>query len=123
MVWPGFHAANYRRIEPEVLLHGTPATVLDRGASLDDEGDRRGLTLGRLLEGVSDERARCLRGVPIAGSPLHTPDDLKTSESQRRNGSVCLEPSGFRRRWTRLTLRSGKPGQDNSPPRSILMVA
>jgi len=40
-----------RRIDAEVLLHGTQATVLDRGASLDDEGDRGGPTLGRLLEG------------------------------------------------------------------------
>src|ERR1700720_3586718 len=34
---------------------------LDRGASLDNEGDRGGPALGRLLEGVSHERARCLR--------------------------------------------------------------
>ena len=45
----------------EVLLHGTQATVLDRGASLDDAGDRGGPTLGRLPKGVSHERARCLR--------------------------------------------------------------
>jgi hypothetical protein len=38
---------------------------LDRGAALDDEGDRGGPTLGRLLEGVSHERARCTRGVPV----------------------------------------------------------
>jgi hypothetical protein len=44
----------------EVLLHGTPTGILDRGASLDDASDRRGPTLGRLLEGVSHERARCL---------------------------------------------------------------
>jgi hypothetical protein len=41
------------------------ATILDRSAALDDESDRRGLTLGRLLEGVPRERARCLRGVPL----------------------------------------------------------
>jgi hypothetical protein len=29
-----------RRIDAEVLLHRTPPTVLDCGASLDDEGDR-----------------------------------------------------------------------------------
>src|SRR5947209_18949119 len=63
VVRPDFHAANYGRIEPEVLLHATQATVLDRGASLDDEGDRRGPTIGRLPKGVSHERARCLRGV------------------------------------------------------------
>jgi hypothetical protein len=48
----------------EILLHGAPATILDRGASLDDEGDRGGPTIGRLLEVVSHERARCLRGAP-----------------------------------------------------------
>jgi len=52
-----------RRIDAEVLLHRTQATILDRSASLDDAGDRGGPTLGRLLEGVSHERARCLRGV------------------------------------------------------------
>jgi len=30
----------------------------------DDEGDRGGPTLGRLPEGVSRERARCVRGIP-----------------------------------------------------------
>ena len=58
------HTANDRRIGSEVLLHGTQATVLDRSASLDDAGDRGGPTLGRLLEGVSHERARCLKGIP-----------------------------------------------------------
>ena len=58
-------------IGSEVLLHGTPTTILDRGASLDDEGDRRGPNIGRLLEGVPHERARCLRGIPII-SPLRT---------------------------------------------------
>jgi hypothetical protein len=51
------------------LLHGTPATVLDRGASLDDEGDRGGPTLGRLPKGVSHERARCVRGIPGLKEP------------------------------------------------------
>ena len=60
MVRPDILAAYYRRIDAEVLRHGTSATVLDRGAPLDDAGDRGGPTLGRLLEGVSDERARCL---------------------------------------------------------------
>jgi hypothetical protein len=62
VVWPDFHATCDRRIGSEVLLHGTPATILDRSAPLDDEGDRGGSNLGRLLEGVSHERARCLRG-------------------------------------------------------------
>jgi hypothetical protein len=44
------------------LLHGTQATVLDRSASLDNEGDRSGPALGGLLEGTSRERARCKRG-------------------------------------------------------------
>src|SRR5437763_1091687 len=48
-----------RRIDPEILLHGSPATVLDRGAALDDAGDRGGPSIGRLPEGVSHERARC----------------------------------------------------------------
>ena len=61
VVWPNIHAAYDRRIEPEVLLHGSPATILDRGAPLDDEGDRSGPTLGRLPKGVSHERARCPR--------------------------------------------------------------
>jgi hypothetical protein len=65
MVWPNIHAAYDRRIEPEVLLHGSPATILDRGAALDNKGDRGGPTLGRLFEGVSRERARCLRGIPL----------------------------------------------------------
>jgi hypothetical protein len=64
VVWPNIHAAYDRWIDPEVLLHGTQATVLDRGAALDDAGDRGGPTLGRLPKGVSDERARCLSGVP-----------------------------------------------------------
>jgi hypothetical protein len=65
VVWPGFYAACDRGIVSEVLLRRTPATVLDRGASLDDEGDRGGPTLGRLPEGVLHERARCLKGVSI----------------------------------------------------------
>ena len=68
-MWPNIHAAYDRWIDPEVLLHGTPATVLDRGAPLDDEGDRGGSTFGRLLEGVSHERARCVRGIPGLKEP------------------------------------------------------
>src|ERR1700720_3151014 len=55
VVWPGFQTAFHRWIDTEVLLHGTSATVLDRGAPLDDAGDRGGPNLGRLLEGVSYE--------------------------------------------------------------------
>jgi hypothetical protein len=50
----GFDAAFIDMEHTTFDLHdvqGTPATVLDRGASLDDEGDRGGPTLGRLLEG------------------------------------------------------------------------
>jgi hypothetical protein len=65
MVQPDFFAAIRRRIRSEVLLHGPQATILDRGAPLDDEGDRGGPTLGRLLEVVSHERARCLWGVLV----------------------------------------------------------
>jgi hypothetical protein len=43
----------------------TPATVLDRGAPLDDAGYRGGPALGRLPKGVSRERARCPRGIPL----------------------------------------------------------
>ena len=67
MVWPGIYAACDRRVGSEVLLHGTPTGILDRGASVDDAGDRRGPTLGGLLEGVSDERARCLSAVSVVG--------------------------------------------------------
>jgi hypothetical protein len=60
-----------RRIGSKVLPHGTPVTVLDRGAALDDKGDRGGpITLSRLLKGVSHERARCLRGIPIPEIPF-----------------------------------------------------
>jgi hypothetical protein len=64
VVPPDLHTSYDKRIDSEILLHGTQATVLDRVASLDDEGDRGGSTLGRLLEGVSHERARCLKGIP-----------------------------------------------------------
>jgi hypothetical protein len=70
VVWPDFHAACDRRIDSEVLRRGTPPTILDRGAPLDDEGHRGGPTLGRLLEGVSRERARCPRGVPVVETTL-----------------------------------------------------
>ena len=43
---------------------GHKTTVLDRGAPLDDAGDRGGSTLGRLPKGGSHERARCLKGIP-----------------------------------------------------------
>jgi hypothetical protein len=69
VVRPAFHTSYDRRIDSEVLLHGTQATVLDRGASLDDAGDRGGSTLGRLPKGVSHERARCLRGILVVEIP------------------------------------------------------
>src|SRR6202035_2512238 len=62
LVQTEIHAAHDRWIGSEVLLHRTSPTVLDRGAALDDAGDRGGPTLGRLPKGVSHERARCLRG-------------------------------------------------------------
>ena len=64
VVRPEFHAAYDRRIGSKVLLHGTQATVLDCSTALNDAGDRGGPTLGRLPEGVSHERARCLSGIP-----------------------------------------------------------
>jgi hypothetical protein len=69
VVWPGFQTAFHRWIGAEVLQHRTQATVLDRSARLDDAGHRRGSTLGRLLEGVSHERARCLSGIPAGREP------------------------------------------------------
>jgi hypothetical protein len=65
MVWPSLQAACDGRIGPEVLLHRTPTGILDRGAALDNPGDRRGPSISRLSEGVSHERARCRRGVPL----------------------------------------------------------
>ena len=62
MVRPDIHTTYDWWLDAEVLLHRTQATVLDRGAPLDDAGDRGGSALGRLPKGLSDERARCLRG-------------------------------------------------------------
>jgi len=42
VVWPDVLVAYNRRIGSEVLLRGTPAAILDRGALLDDAGDRGG---------------------------------------------------------------------------------
>ena len=75
-MWPGLQAACDGRIGPEVLLDGTSTAVLDRGASLDDEGDRGGPTLGGLPEGVSHERARCLRGRSAPGERYRAEDRL-----------------------------------------------
>ncbi len=84
-MWPGFQTAYDRRIGSEVLLHGTPATVLGRGAPLDHAGDRGGPTVGRLLEGVSHERACCWRDIPIADTPWHVePTGLTSNRSNQR---------------------------------------
>jgi hypothetical protein len=72
VVRPDILAACDRRIDAEILLHGTQAAVLDRSPSLDDAGDRGGSTLGRLLEGVSHERARCAKGIPLTGDNVDT---------------------------------------------------
>jgi hypothetical protein len=74
VVCPDIHTTCDRRIDPEILLHGTQATVLDRGAALDDASDRGGPALDRLPEGVSHERARCLKvhsevGVTLVAGP------------------------------------------------------
>jgi hypothetical protein len=70
-LWCGraFQTAYDRRIGSEVLLYGTPTGILDRGSPLDDAGGRSGPTLGRLPEGGSDERARCLRCIPPVDRP------------------------------------------------------
>jgi hypothetical protein len=43
IAWPSFQAAFHRWIGAEVLLYRTPATVLDRGAPLDDAAIEAGL--------------------------------------------------------------------------------
>jgi len=48
------YAALYRRVGTAVLLDRAPPSILDRGAPLDDAGDRDGSTVGRLLKGPSD---------------------------------------------------------------------
>ncbi len=53
-------------VGPKVLLDGTPEGVLDGSAALDDAGDRDGSSISRVLEGHSDERTRCDRGVPAS---------------------------------------------------------
>jgi hypothetical protein len=79
MVWPSFYAACDRRIGSKVLLHGTPTGILDRGASVDDESDRRGPSIGRLPEGISHERARCLRGVLVGKDTPANPEHIRQS--------------------------------------------
>ena len=80
MVWSGFQTSVDRRIVSEVLLRGTQATVLDRGSPLDDAGDRGGPTLGRLREGVPDQRARCRRGGSGIGDPPTLLAAVRTSD-------------------------------------------
>ena len=70
VVWPVLQAACDGRISPEVLLHRTSTGILDRGPPLDDESDRGRPTLGRLPQGVSHERARCLSAIPVVRDPL-----------------------------------------------------
>jgi hypothetical protein len=67
VVRPGFETAFHRWIGSEFLLHRTQATVLDRGASLYDEGERGGLNLDRLPEEVSCELATL--GASFLGPP------------------------------------------------------
>jgi hypothetical protein len=59
VVSPGLHAPEDRRVGSEVLLHGAPAIVLDRGAPLDAAGDRCGSSIRGVLEGDPEQRARC----------------------------------------------------------------
>jgi hypothetical protein len=70
MVWPGFQTAYDWRIGSKVLLYGTQATILDRGAPLDHAGDRGGPSIGRLPKGISHERARCLSAVSVGKDTL-----------------------------------------------------
>ena len=65
LVWPLLHATDDRRLGSAILLDRTPAGILDRGAPLDDAGDRDGPAIGGLLEGSPGERARCPRGISI----------------------------------------------------------
>ena len=59
---------------------------MDRGAALDDAGDRGGPAVGRLREGVSRERARCLRGIPAIRET-----DRRRSGQARDLGSIAIE--------------------------------
>jgi hypothetical protein len=72
LVWPNLHAASDGWIGSAILLDRTPAGILDRGAPLDDAGDRDGPAIGGLLEGSPGERARCARGVSIGEGHRHT---------------------------------------------------
>ena len=53
LVRAGLYALDDRRKPPAVLLDGTPAGVLGRGAALDDAGRRGGSDQYRLPKGVS----------------------------------------------------------------------
>jgi hypothetical protein len=52
------YAAPYRRVGTALLLGRAPTSVLDRGAPVDDAGDRDGRLVGRLPKGTADQRAR-----------------------------------------------------------------
>jgi hypothetical protein len=59
------------------------AAQLDRGAALDDAGDRRGPTLGRLLEGISKNLVD--NSTPDSG---HSP--IINRRSFKETGCNCL---------------------------------
>jgi hypothetical protein len=65
------------------------AAALDFGAALDDAGDRGGSTLGRLLEGISHERARCPRGLSATkATPVPSTFWTHANEEQGQQGFV-----------------------------------
>src|SRR5215471_17510557 len=96
VVWPRFQTALDGWIGSKFLLHGSPATVLDRGAPLDDAGDRG------LLEGVSYERARCLKGVSVWKTPCRP----KHVGQSRLNAKFRADPG--RQTHMRREHREGK---------------
>jgi hypothetical protein len=92
----------------------TQAAVLDRGPSLDDAGDRGGPTLGRLLEGVSGERARCLRGIWVVEIPPRL-SNIRTAalkaKSQRNLGNA--------KRAGRMRVRPVCPPRSSNPKHKL----
>src|SRR5580700_520687 len=77
------HAPYVRRVGSEVLLLGASAVVLDRCAPLDDASGRGGPALGRLPEGIPDQRARCGRGIPTGGVAFLRAVLIKPSSKSR----------------------------------------
>ena len=68
MVRADIHSTDDRGIGSKVLLDGTPESILDGRAALDDASDRDGSSIGRLPEGCSDERTRCAGAIPAGAA-------------------------------------------------------